>query len=84
MGKLIDLDKVKRERNGEISPETVVLSVVKWLKGEEDRITKIAIVTTHESGEINMAQSTMTYLELVGLHEVAKAMAVEEMDEMDM
>ena len=80
--KTINFFEAKAERDGTITPLAVAESIVAYLKNPANpRATKLAIVVLDENGVVNTAQSTMSYIELVGLHATAQGIAIEEMDE---
>lgn len=79
--KILSFEELKADKEGTITPKAVVESVLQYLDASANKVEKIALVTLHEDGTINTAASTMTYMELIGLHEVAKTIAIEEMEE---
>ena len=79
--KIFNFAEAKAEKDGTITPLAVIESVARYmLNNENSEIEKLAIVVVDKNGTINTAQSTMSYLELVGLHATAQATAIEEMD----
>lgn len=79
--KTINFLEAKAERDGTITPLAVAESIVEYLKNPANpTLTHFAIVAKDAGGVINTAHSTMNYLELVGLHATAQALALEDMD----
>jgi hypothetical protein len=81
MGKLFNFDEVKAKKDGKITPLAVAESVVDYIKKNPGAVEKLAIVVRMDDGMINTAMSTMSYLELIGIHDTAKQIAYEEMTE---
>lgn len=80
MGKLINFTELKADKEGVLTPLVVLESTLEWIREKPGDIKNIAIVVSHEDGIVNTAMSTMSYLELIGLHATAQAIAIDEMD----
>lgn len=77
--KTINFSELKAERDGTITPLALAENILKYVQDHD--VQHMAVVVAHRDGLINTAQTTMNYLELIGLHATAQAIAIEEMDE---
>lgn len=78
--KVVDFDVLKDRSEGKVTPKVLRDTMDSWVE-DYGKLDSMIIVYVDEEGYISINHTTMKYTELIGLLDVAKANALDQMRE---